>query len=190
MGHPGTEYTACECSRTTRGLPDQVVVADAGELAGRCTHRLGDVRVGEALAILRAGRTVNLTPRAAAVAGMLAGGGRDRRLAELVACGRLALVRAPPVKIRYGWSNVERAEPLPPELPPAEIPKTEHWLEIELVDDLGNAVPNERYRVTLPDGRVREGRLNAQGRARMEDVPPGVCEVGFPDIDAAEWGPL
>jgi hypothetical protein len=107
-----------------------------------------------------------------------------------VARGRLTLVRTPSVKIRYGWTKAERAEPEAPELPPAEIPKTEHWLEIELVDDLGNVVPNEKYRVTLPDGRVREGRLNAQGRARMDDVPPGVCEVGFPDIDASEWGPL
>ncbi len=88
----------------------------------------------------------------------------------------------------------ERAEP--PAWVPAlaaageETPAEERtWIEIELVDDDGNAVPNERFRIRLPDGSIREGRLDANGRARWDGIEPGTAEVCFPDIDANDWRP-
>jgi hypothetical protein len=61
------------------------------------------------------------------------------------------------------------------------------WIEIALVDRRGEPVAGEAYRVLLPDGAVREGRLDADGRARLTDIEPGACEVTFPNLDAAEW---
>jgi hypothetical protein len=61
------------------------------------------------------------------------------------------------------------------------------WIEIALVDRRGEPVGGEAYRVLLPDGAVREGRLDADGRARLTDIEPGACEVTFPNLDAAEW---
>lgn len=75
------------------------------------------------------------------------------------------------------------AEKPPP--PPKTAPKT--WIGIELVDQKGHPVPNERYRVTLPDGTIREGQLDAQGRARFDDIDPGSCQISFPDLHATEW---
>jgi hypothetical protein len=63
-----------------------------------------------------------------------------------------------------------------------------HWIEIELLGEDGSPVPWERYRITLPDGEIRSGFLDAEGKARIEHIEqPGQCQVTFPDLDAAAW---
>jgi hypothetical protein len=57
------------------------------------------------------------------------------------------------------------------------------WIEIELTDMDGNAMPGERYWIKLPDGTVREGALDAQGRAYFGDLDPGSAEIRWPDRD-------
>ncbi|MFO0624796.1 MAG: hypothetical protein U0325_04205 [Polyangiales bacterium] len=52
-----------------------------------------------------------------------------------------------------------------------------HWVEIELLDMEGKAVPYERYWIRLPDGTVREGALDADGLAYFDDLDPGQCEI-------------
>lgn len=61
------------------------------------------------------------------------------------------------------------------------------WIVIELRDDHGRPVPQERYRVVLPDGKSVEGALDSRGRVRIEGFDPGSCRVTFPDRDAADW---
>jgi len=61
------------------------------------------------------------------------------------------------------------------------------WVEIELLDEAGEPVAGEAYRITLPDGSVREGVLDASGRARVEGFEPGPSQVTFPHIDAGLW---
>jgi hypothetical protein len=65
------------------------------------------------------------------------------------------------------------------------IDETTHWIAIQLVedDDVGRPIPHARYVLTLPDGRTLQGRLDAQGLARVDDIPAGVCRVRFPDYD-------
>jgi uncharacterized protein (DUF2345 family) len=65
--------------------------------------------------------------------------------------------------------------------------KKKTWIEIELKDDEGNPIAGERYRLKLPDGRIMEGRLNAEGRARVSGIEPGTAQVSFPDRDANDW---
>jgi hypothetical protein len=38
----------------------------------------------------------------------------------------------------------------------------------------------EKYVLTLPDGKKREGTLGDDGMAREKDVPPGNFKVRFP----------
>ena len=65
-----------------------------------------------------------------------------------------------------------------------------HWIEIELVDEDGNAVPGEPYRITLPDGTtVADGTLNEKGWARVDHIDPGTCQVTFPNLDKDAWEP-
>ncbi len=64
----------------------------------------------------------------------------------------------------------------------------EHWVGIELKDDEGNPVPNEAYKVKLPDGKIIGGRLDKEGKAKVEGLPEGSdCEISFPRIHGDEW---
>ncbi|HEY0077401.1 MAG TPA: hypothetical protein VGB73_02065 [Pyrinomonadaceae bacterium] len=61
------------------------------------------------------------------------------------------------------------------------------WIEIELLNEKNQPVPNERYRIEMPDGSTEDGFLDDLGRARFDGIDQGTCKVSFPDIDAREW---
>jgi hypothetical protein len=61
------------------------------------------------------------------------------------------------------------------------------WIEIELVDENDEPVSGERYRITLPDGRVDEGTLDGNGFARVDGIDPGTCQITFPNLDKDAW---
>jgi type VI secretion system secreted protein VgrG len=63
------------------------------------------------------------------------------------------------------------------------------WIEVELVDEDGQPVPGERFRITLPDDSVAEGTLDDKGKARVEGFKPGNCKVTFPGLDKDAWEP-
>jgi len=58
----------------------------------------------------------------------------------------------------------------------------------QLVDELDQPVPGQRYELTLPDGTMIEGRLDGHGFVRIAGVPVGICKLVYPDLDAREWG--
>jgi hypothetical protein len=53
------------------------------------------------------------------------------------------------------------------------------YLELELLDSDGQPIPDVEYVVRLPDGEEMRGRLDSSGRARLNDIPPGACQVDF-----------
>lgn len=61
------------------------------------------------------------------------------------------------------------------------------WIEVQLLDELDQPVAGEKYAITLPGGRVIEGRLNDEGLVRLEGIPAGVCQVTFPKLDQDAW---
>ncbi len=63
------------------------------------------------------------------------------------------------------------------------------WVEFVLLDDYDQPIGNEPYRLTLPDGSVLEGTLDAAGCVRVDGVSPGECEIVFPDLDNAPAPP-
>ena len=65
--------------------------------------------------------------------------------------------------------------------------KEKSWIEIELVDEDGNPIPGEKYKIELPDGRVATGTLDGNGFARVEGFDPGECKVTFPNLDKEAW---
>jgi len=60
---------------------------------------------------------------------------------------------------------------------------------IELVSSAGQPMSGQTYRLTTPDGKAREGKLDGQGRARVDGVTAGQCEISFPDLDGKGWSP-
>jgi hypothetical protein len=61
------------------------------------------------------------------------------------------------------------------------------WIEIHLHDEVGSPVAGEEYRIELPDGSIRRGRLDNDGKARLLAIASGTCVVTFPYLDAASW---
>lgn len=60
------------------------------------------------------------------------------------------------------------------------------FIEIELLDEDGQPVAGEPYEITLPDGRVDSGTLDANGYARIDGIDPGKCQVRFPNRDVKD----
>lgn len=71
---------------------------------------------------------------------------------------------------------------------PAQPPRPT-WIEIAVVDGLGQPISGRPYRLHLPDGTVRCGVLPADGVIRFDDVDPGLCTLELPTADPAEWAP-
>jgi uncharacterized Zn-binding protein involved in type VI secretion len=57
--------------------------------------------------------------------------------------------------------------------------------EIELKNENDNPVADEDYILFLPDGSVRQGKLDGNGYVKEEKVPPGRCQVVFPNLENA-----
>lgn len=74
------------------------------------------------------------------------------------------------------------AEPAPPPPAPEPPPKKLDWVEIVLLDEEGVPVADEKFSIQLPDGSTREGTLDAEGKARVEEFEAGTCFVTFPEI--------
>jgi hypothetical protein len=105
-------------------------------------------------------------------------------LARLLSTGRMRLLedRTPPLFAVDG-DPIEEAAPASARQ--ARAPLT--WIEIRLIGEDDLPIPNERYRVLLPDGSTREGRLDDKGKARVDGIDPGECEVTFPTLDEEAW---
>lgn len=85
---------------------------------------------------------------------------------------------------------------LMPERPPGEEPVLATavettWVEIQLVDEVGEPIPKERYELKLPDGGVQRGALDYRRRAQADGITlSGTCMVKSPNLDADAWEPL
>ena len=70
-----------------------------------------------------------------------------------------------------------------------QCPRTLSWIEISLHWEDGKPVADEAYRIIGPNGVERTGYLDADGRARVDDLVPGACQVSFPKLDRDLWHP-
>jgi hypothetical protein len=80
-----------------------------------------------------------------------------------------------PKRDRTDWDGEPLVVPEEGAEPPART-----WIEIELVDEEGEAVKDEPFIVYQGDREVARGRLSAEGRARVDGLPVGACAVSFP----------
>lgn len=51
------------------------------------------------------------------------------------------------------------------------------YIELRFKDDKGNVLANKKYRVFLSNGLVKEGTLDGDGYAKVENIPPGQVRV-------------
>ena len=56
------------------------------------------------------------------------------------------------------------------------------YIELELKEENGSPIANEKYILHLADGTERRGSLDENGYAREENIPPGEINVEFPTM--------
>ena len=94
---------------------------------------------------------------------------------------------------KVDFVQVKKDEPPPPKEevkppPPEEAAEQElTWIEIVLLDSDDQPVAGEKYRITLPDGSVAEGTTDNDGKAKVEQIKPGTCQVTFPGLPGQAW---
>jgi hypothetical protein len=68
---------------------------------------------------------------------------------------------------------------------PSQLAKMvqKHWVAIELVDEDGNGVEGIAYSIITPDNQQYTGMTDANGLARIDNIPAGQCKISFPELD-------
>ena len=83
----------------------------------------------------------------------------------------------------------KRTEPPKAGFAPTTVEEKTSWVEIEMVGADKKPVAGVAYRLELPDGVVKVGVTDAQGKVRYDGIEPGECKVSFPDLDKDAWEP-
>jgi type VI secretion system secreted protein VgrG len=79
--------------------------------------------------------------------------------------------------------------PIDPPKPYKPDPVKTHWIEIEVVDQDGNPLRGKFYRIKTPNGQVAESFTDEHGKAKIEHIDSGTCEISFPEIDENDVEP-
>jgi len=71
-----------------------------------------------------------------------------------------------------------------PAVTPSQLAQmVKHWVEIEMVDEKGVGIAGISYSIIAPDNQEYTGQTDANGRARVDNIPPGQCRISFPGLD-------
>ena len=79
----------------------------------------------------------------------------------------------------------EKTESVADQLRLAKIVKT--WVEMEVVNELGEPVSGHPYICMLPDGTIRDGTLDKKGRVRFDGIDPGNCAFSLTSLSPDSW---
>lgn len=63
-----------------------------------------------------------------------------------------------------------------------------HWIHVVVVDEEDRPLAGVRYRIELTDGRVRDGRTDANGGIYFDGMPTGDCKISLVECDEQAWG--
>jgi len=66
---------------------------------------------------------------------------------------------------------------------PCQVTVIKTWVAIKLVDEKNEPIKRARYIIVFPDGSKKEDLLDDDGYAYFDGIPPGICTVGFPELD-------
>ena len=100
--------------------------------------------------------------------------------------GKVEQIKAEQIKAKkgkYGKQTVKPYKKPDPSNPQPGDEKKTSWVELEMLDEDDAPVSGARYEVKLPDGSVATGTLDGDGKARIDGIEPGNCEITFPDFD-------
>ncbi len=125
---------------------------------------------------------LDITPGAALLIAGYPRAGQVATIARLVIAGRLELIEEYLEEPLLTGARPQAARP-PEEPPPGPGPGEDTgWIEVVLVDEQDRPIPGEDYRITLADGTPRTGKLDTEGKVRLDGIPQGTCWVQFPSL--------
>ncbi len=55
----------------------------------------------------------------------------------------------------------------------------EDKVEVQFKDEDGKALANKKYKAILPSGEIKEGKLDGNGIAKIEKIPPGKIDISL-----------
>lgn len=107
--------------------------------------------------------------------------------ADLADPGKMAEIKAEQTEKQTGKYGSTPVKPFKSPTEEEAEEKELSWIEIELIDEEGEPVPGEKYKIILSDDTVIEGTLDGEGFARHDGIPKGNCKVTFPELDKDAW---
>ena len=129
------------------------------------------------LGALERGDLVLVQPSASACRDPVCPGGGDSRFSP---AANLRSRELPASSFAFAGARNEKPSG---ENPPEELRLIKHSLGLDYRYSDGEPIPDIPYKVTLADGSVREGRLDARGKANLPDVPPGAATIEYEPED-------
>ena len=111
----------------------------------------------------------------------------DETIAKLAETSVVDLPKVPTVNdlpAQYEEAKKAIVEPISealPESPTTAPPEEEEkqWVEIKLLDDSGEPMIEQDYWIKDAEGGEHQGKTDKKGMAKLENLPPGDCEVSF-----------
>jgi uncharacterized Zn-binding protein involved in type VI secretion len=65
--------------------------------------------------------------------------------------------------------------------PKKEEQKKKEWIEVVVKDENGKPIIGEKYEIELPDGLIKRGVTDMNGKVKLQGLDPGQCKITFPD---------
>jgi hypothetical protein len=65
--------------------------------------------------------------------------------------------------------------------------KADIWIGIELLDTDKKPVPGAAFDVLVSGGKHVTGRLDPNGKVRIEGIDPAPCTITFPELDRRDF---
>ena len=92
----------------------------------------------------------------------------------------------PPNTPPMPWLSTMNVPAPPPDSSVKDEQKGLDWIEISVMDESDEPMPNVAYRVELPDGSAVEGRTPQKGVVKVIGLQKGNCKVTFPGHKAVD----
>jgi len=113
-----------------------------------------------------------------------------RRIGTRLDASNLRLTYLVVARGGFGGGRRRRPPSIPNEaITPDPAPDTSAWIDVQLINDKGEAVSGVRYVITAPDGNKHQGTTDIHGFAKLRGLPEGACTVSFPDLDETSVKP-
>ena len=108
-----------------------------------------------------------------------------QRAAELLQEPGIARYESGLLMLRIVPRRNLRSPSAEPPITPSQLARltNTHFVAIDLVDEDGVGVEGISYSITTPDNLLYTGVTDANGAARIDNIPAGQCQITFPDLD-------